>query len=169
MADLRENGAYVAGRDYTRRVVVCGSMTFYGQMCRVQEMLSEQSVRAVLPGAEDHLLGTMTPKEQDAFKRQVSLAHIRRIRSPQTFGILVLNLDKHGISGYIGPSTFAEIAIATVHGKRVFLIGPFPEIYAEELAAWGAVTLDGCLEPLIARYREACARPSRQLSMFVTT
>jgi hypothetical protein len=168
MPDLRETGNTESSYRYTRRIVVCGSMAFYGQMCRVHEILSEQSVRAVLPGADDHLLAALTPREQDAFKREVSLAHIRRIRNPQTFGILVLNFDKHGISGYIGPSTFAEIAIATVHGKEVFLLGPYPETYAEELAAWGAVTLDGHLDQLITRYREACARESRQLSMFAT-
>ena len=154
------------GYDYSRRLVVCGSMSFYGEMCRVQALLAEQSVRVVLPDAEGYATARMGPEQYDAFKREVSFAHIRRIRNPQTFGILVVNHDKHGVRSYVGPSTFAEIAVSTVHGKRVFLLGAFPEVYADELAAWGAVALHGRLEALIGLYREACARPTRQFSMF---
>jgi hypothetical protein len=168
MLDQRDESSPASGCDYTRRVVVCGSMAFYGQMCQLQETLSRHSVRAVVPDAESHVTATLTRQQYDAFKREVSLAHIRRIRNPLTFGILVANLDKHGIHGYVGPSTFAEIAIAAVHGKRVFLLDSYPDTYAEELAAWGAVALKGRLEPLIALYREICARSTRQFSMFAT-
>lgn len=154
--------------EYSRRLVVCGSMAFYGQMCRLQAMLSQQSLRVVVPDADDYSTATMSPEQYEAFKREISFAHIRRIRNPQTFGILVVNLDKHTIHDYIGPSTFAEIAIAAVHGKHVFLLGDLPDAYAEELAAWGAVALRGRLAPLIALYRELCARETRQLSMFVS-
>lgn len=62
----------------------------------------------------------------------------------RTDAIIVLNIDKRGIPGYIGPGVFAEIAFALglnrAIGKdiEVYHINPVPEglPYAEELKLW---------------------------------
>jgi hypothetical protein len=154
--------------DSARRVVLCGSMTFYGEMIRVRDRLDKCSVPALLPDAEDERITSLGVDEYERFKRRVSLMHLRRVRHRSTFGILVLNLDKRGLADYIGPSTFAEIAMATAFNKRVYLIGVCPEFYADELAAWGAIALDGRLDRLIEDYRTACL-PGPQLTMFAHT
>lgn len=58
--------------------------------------------------------------------------------------ILVLNIEKGGIPGYIGPGVFAEIAFAIGLNKSlgknidVYHINPIPENlpYSEELKLW---------------------------------
>ena len=152
----------------SRRVVLCGSMTFYGEMIRVQHRLDKLSVPVSLPDAEDERIMALGIDQYERFKRRVSLAHMRRVRHRSTFGILVLNLDKRGVADYIGPSTFAEIAMATAFSKRVYLLGSCPESYADELAAWGAVALDGRLDRLIEDYWMTCL-PGAQLTMFGQT
>ena len=149
-----------------RRVVVCGSMTFYGIMIRLREQLVAEGVEALLPNAETHFLESTSQDQFETIRHAFSRNHIRRIRNPLTYGILVANFDKHGIRDYIGPSTFAEIAIAAVHGKKVFVFNEFPTVYEDELSLWRAEALHGRLERLIDLYRQACLRPIRQFNMF---
>lgn len=160
-------GAEPASWVATRRVVISGSMTFYGEMRRTAERLLNESIKLVLPDSEEALPDSISLEQYEAFKRETSFGHIRRIRDPRTFALLALNFDKHGIRDYIGPSTFAEIAVAAVSGKRVYLIGDFPDVYAEELASWGVVRLHGRLAPLIRDYSRECMKPSPQLRLFV--
>jgi hypothetical protein len=149
-----------------RRLVICGSITFYGQMQRAAETLRASAVKSVLPDPDDSLPASATQEQADIFKRELSFAHLRRIRNPVTFAILVLNFDKFAIPDYIGPSTFAEIAVAAVSGKRIYLIGDYPEVYSDELSAWQAVRLGGRLDALIGDYWRECVRPSPQMNLF---
>lgn len=162
----RENDEWTSNG---RRVVVCGSMTFFGEMCRVKHTLATHSVGCVLPDAEDHVVHSMTSVQFEAFRREASFAHLRRVRHPATFAILAINFDKHGIRDYIGPSTFAEIAVATASHKKVFVLNDFPAAYAQELTTWQAIRLNGRLEPLVREYITQCAKPTRQLTMFPRT
>ncbi len=41
--------------------------------------------------------------------------------------ILVLNLEKKGVTSYIGGSTLMEMGFAYGHGKKIFLYNPIPE------------------------------------------
>jgi hypothetical protein len=150
----------------TRRVVISGSMTFYGEMVKVARCLDSSAVKVITPDAEDHLPSQITLEQFEEFKREAAFAHLRRIRDPRTFGVLALNFDKYDIPDYIGPSTFAEIAVAAASGKRIYLIGDYPSVYAEELAYWGAVRLYGHFDELLRDYGRECLRPSPQLRLF---
>ena len=160
----------VAARKAAKRVVVCGSMAFYGYMLRVKEHLERSGVPVALPDPEDDHIGALGQAEYERFKRRVSLAHLRRVRHRDTFAILVLNLDKHGTPDYIGPSTYAEIAMASAFNKPVYLVGDFPAAYAEELAAWGAVRMNGRLDRLVEDHWASCVpRQQSQMKLFGVT
>ncbi|HLE06200.1 MAG TPA: hypothetical protein VI790_02520 [Candidatus Nanoarchaeia archaeon] len=48
--------------------------------------------------------------------------------------ILVLNLDKKGIKGYVGANTLMEMGLALHLGKKIYMINNIPEIdYKEEI------------------------------------
>lgn len=150
-----------------RRVVICGSMTFYGEMLRMQDCLVQNDVPVELPDAEDDIVAALEQSEYERFKRRVTLAHLRRVRHRTTFAVLVLNLDKHDRPDYIGPSTYAEIAMASAFNKPVYLIGNVPSAYAEELAAWKAVPLNGRMDRLVEDYWASCVpRPQPQMKLF---
>ncbi len=148
-----------------KKVVLCGSMTFYGDMLRVRDRLSEARIASWLPDAEDERMMALRQDEYERFKRRVSLAHLRRVRHRSAFAVVVLNLDKQGVQDYIGPSTFAEIAMATAFGKRVYLLGDYPRVYADELIAWGSTALNGQLDKLIEDYWATCV-PEPQMRLF---
>lgn len=148
------------------RVVMCGSMTFYAEMRAINYTLSKNAVRCSLPKADDPAKLTLPPDQYETYKRGVSQAHIRRVRSPETYGILAVNLDKHGIRDYIGANTFAEIAVAFAQHKRLYLLQGIPRLYEDELRAWGAIALEGDLKPLVRDYRATAHSKGQQPSLF---
>ena len=137
-------------------VVVCGSMSHFGSMCQVRKELLEDEVPVALPDVEDEDVASLDEVHYRSFVGKAALNHLRRVRSPRTFAILVVNFDKEGIEDYIGPSTFAEIASAASHSKRIFILNEFPTVYRDVLNAWKAVPLHGRLDSLVQLYREAC-------------
>lgn len=144
------------------RLVLCGSMSVYPRLREEQRCLEGLGIPAVAPAPEDNLPKDWTVDDFRAFKRNVSLHHFRDISHPLTFGILVVNTDKHGIPNYIGPNTFAEIAVAFFQGKRIYLFHDAPSNLAEELEAWGVVVLNGSIEKLLDDYHASCNGRDRQ-------
>jgi hypothetical protein len=132
-----------------RWIVISGSMSMHARMHAEQQDLQLSGVPAVLPPADDHIMAGLGEEEYQAAKRRAALAHFRKVMDPRTFGVLAVNGDKHGIRDYIGPNTFAELAIAFVQGKRIYLLQDVPVNLADELRAWGAIPLRGDLGRLI--------------------
>ncbi|MDG3443979.1 hypothetical protein [Nitrospirillum amazonense] len=148
-----------------RHLVICGSMSFYSYMRQVQHYLDSFGVPCLLPDPDDDRILSMANEQSDAFKRKVSLAHMKRIQNIWTYGILVTNFDKNGIYDYIGPSTFAEIAIAATSGKAVFLLNGIPSMYEHELMPWRVIPLHGHLDPVIKQYELQCRSSHQQLAI----
>ena len=67
--------------------------------------------------------------------------------------ILVLNLEKKGIQGYIGGSTLMEMGFAYGHKKKIFLFNPIPEKsermhYTDEIIDMDPIVINGDLEKI---------------------
>jgi len=63
--------------------------------------------------------------------------------------VLVVNIEKKGIPGYIGGNTFIEMAFAHVLNKKLYCLNPLPEIaYISELMAMQPVILDGDIDKI---------------------
>lgn len=149
-----------------KRIVICGSMTFYAEMVEIQDMLRKVFVNAIIP-LTDHDFSQIT--DAKAWNRQkeiMSQKYIRKLRDTKTYGVLIVNYDKNGIQNYIGPNAFAEIAVAFDHRKAIFLLQGIPEDYYEELTAWGVISLNGSLEQLISMVRSSDDCPMIQPDMF---
>lgn len=136
-------------------------MSFYSTMLEQARILAKAGIRAVVPPSDSGVLDDLPDEQYQAAKRRLSMQHIRRIRDPKTCALLVVNCDKHGLRDYIGPNTFAEIAIALAHYKPIYLYQGMPQFYRDELTAWKAMCLDGCLDPLITEYRQIAAKGSQ--------
>lgn len=148
---------------FRQRIVICGSMSFYGEMVNYKRMLEKYGIPALVPKYEDFYVASFTKKEFEAFKKTVSFGYLKHIRRLETVAILAVNRDKYGIPDYIGPNTFAEIAVAFAQGKKIFLLQGIPEVYASELDAWGVIPLNGRISYLLEYYR---AVTSIQLRLF---
>lgn len=148
------------------RLVICGSMSFYFQMVEQSHLLREAGIDSLVPEPDNDLIHSLHENDFQEAKRRASMKHIRKIRDKKTFGILVVNFDKHGISDYIGANAFAEIAVALAHYKKIYLLQGIPEFYRDELTAWQAVCLNGNLMRLIEDCRQAAILDSSQLTLF---
>jgi hypothetical protein len=146
-------------------LVLCGSMSALGTMHRVAQRLLDHGLPAILPPVDDDSWDYATPQTLLSLKRSASLAHLKRVRARRTAAVLAVNLDRHGIHDYIGPNTFAELALAFASGKRLYLWQDIPAQYDDELRAWGAVSLDGDLERLLDIELRPMTNPN-QLSLF---
>lgn len=87
-------------------------------MVDIAKMLSEHGVNVIIPEAESSLIHQLSLFDFEEFKRNVSFAYLRKIRDPKTYAVLAINLDQHKILNYIGPNTFAELAVAFAQSKK---------------------------------------------------
>ncbi len=148
------------------RVVLCGSMSAYGEMLRIQKILQRSGIPTVVPVAEDHIKHSLTPEEFRLFKRKVSYQYLRKIRHPSTFAVVAINCDKYDIRNYVGPNTFAEIAVAFAQSKRIYLYQDMPEAFEDELQAWAAIPLCQEFSKLVGDFRAFCKHEDAQLLLF---
>lgn len=148
------------------RVVICGSMVFYAEMVQQKRLLREAGLNSITPIPDTDVFRPTEEDDSIIIKRVASMKHIRKIRDQKTFGILVMNLDKHGISDYIGPNTFAEIAVALAHYKRIYLYQGVPAFYEDELTAWGAIPMNGNLSRLIDDLHQQSVTCAQQRDLF---
>jgi hypothetical protein len=150
-----------------RRIAICGSLSCYAKMLEVSLQLSQQKVPSVLPElVDERVAGVTSITDLERLRRRASMRHIRRVRDQRTLAVLAVNLDKDDIPDYVGPHTFAEIAIAVAHYKSIYLLQGVPVFYEEELLTWGARPLDGALDKLIADFFRNSLIESRQLDLF---
>jgi hypothetical protein len=121
-------------------------MTHFDAMQALAVKLTARGIAAVAPADERGHAGA----DPIALKRTLSQRYFKLIRSRSTAAILVANYPTRGRRNYIGANTFAEIAVAFSAGKAIYLLnGVYPPL-KDELAAWGAIALNGRLGGLRA-------------------
>ena len=81
-------------------------------------------------------------------KREHSIKHFDEICKKETDILIAVNVTKNGIKNYIGPNTFAEIAMGFYKGKKVFVLNDLYEPYLDELKGWGIIPLGGDVDKL---------------------
>ena len=60
--------------------------------------------------------------------------------------ILVVNIDKKGVKGYIGGNTLIEMAFAHILDKKIYLLNQIPDLsYKDEIEAFKPIILNSDL------------------------
>jgi hypothetical protein len=166
MGDIRTSKPMISKGRFKQRIVICGSMSFYGDMLEIQNLLTKKGIPSIVPEPEDQYKADLFEEDFAIFKCKLSFQYLKKIRAPETVAILAVNSDKHAIPDYLGPNTFAEIAVAFAQKKRLFLLQGVPNEYVDELRAWGVIPLDGSLSGIFQYYKAATQPSVRQLEMF---
>jgi hypothetical protein len=133
-------------------------MSAYHAMRALHARLIGMDIPCVIPEAESDVHAQVSEGTFEDFKRDVSFAYLQEVRKKSTYAILAVNLEKHGTQDYVGPNTFAEIAVAFSESKRIYLWHGMPDVYRDELSSWGAVSLDGDLDRLVKDYEHSFAK-----------
>src|SRR5690606_17220718 len=115
------------GRPGARTVTLCGSMAFFAEMTGLAEVLRAGGLVVHLPESEGRAADwESAPAETLApLKRGYMDLHLDKIRAADL--VLVVNHDRHGVTGYVGANSLMEAAFAHALGKPVaYLFEPGP-------------------------------------------
>lgn len=132
-----------------KEIAVCGSMDFYEQMDSIRRQLEELGFTVTIPAPEEVKIdySAVSDEELGRVKKQFIDQHLVKIRRAEA--ILVANLVKRGVSGYVGANTLMEVAFAYALGKRIYLLHPPGEQSCRpELLGMDPKVIDGDLKRL---------------------
>ncbi len=122
------------------RIGIVGSMQNTEKMIKIRDELIRLGHDAFMSKLYKTLVG-----KNDAEKEKIKIHQKKNMDAIRSFwnnmqgadAILVLNLNKKGITNYIGGNTLMEIGFAHVLNQKIFLYNPIPEIpyYKTEIEA----------------------------------
>jgi diphthamide synthase subunit DPH2 len=153
-------------RKLKQRIVICGSMSSYSLFSHIRNFLSDEGFSVIIPDSDEEILQKFPKINFDEHKRKASFNYLTKIKDPATRAILAVNPKKYEIDNYIGPNTFAEIAVAFAQKKKIYILYSYPAMYEDELLAWNAVFLNGNLDQLKIDLRGIAYNSQMQLPLF---
>ncbi len=139
-------------RGFFMKKTICigSSVSFYKEVASIRKALSSLGFMVLVPDVAEEmekLNDFDEQKQRDKYqeysaemKKRVVTYLFEKIEKSDAF--LVVNKEKHGIKGYIGPNVLMEIAIAVYLGKPIFLLSDM----GEELSAFGEIS---ALQPIV--------------------
>ena len=119
-----------------RKIVICASASFENEIIEWKNKLEKFNFEVIKYPAK------IKNNFLNNYKKEFS-EHYEAISKSDA--VLALNLEKNGLSGYIGSGVFAEIAFAIGLNKilnkkiKVYYLNPIPEKafpYSDELKLW---------------------------------
>ena len=140
------------------KVTICGSIAFYDEMCRAKEELELHGHEVKLPPSQvPDESGKMIPVKDyyslrkagsvdDGWlwdmKEKAMMNHFQKVEWSDA--VLVLNVDKKGIAGYVGANTLLEMGLAFFLSKKIFMLNQIPDIsYREEILGMKPLVIEG--------------------------
>lgn len=133
-----------------KKVIICGSISASEEIIEAQKNLEERDFIVEIPWGTKQFIENnyvhVADEERHKWKKDNNL--IRRyydlIKDYDI--VLVVNVEKKGINGYIGGNTFLEMGFAHVLDKPLYVLNPLPDLpYISELEAMQPIVLNGDL------------------------
>ncbi len=130
------------------RIIICGSMSASKEMVEVEKQLLTLGHEVVLPEfTHDYAaMATIDRAHTESIRNKVQhdliRAHFNKIQAGEA--ILVVNIERNNVIGYIGGNSFLEIGFAFVLNEPIYLLYPIPECsYRDEIEAMRPIILAG--------------------------
>ncbi len=132
------------------KIVIVGSISFIDKMREAAKQLESAGHKVTLPPSAT-LNQTKDYWQEMKEKKPEEFIRVGKDRNKKYFGeiksadaILVMNLTKKGIGGYIGANTLMELGVAFEHGKKIYLYtAPSNDFFAaEELSYMDVVVIN---------------------------
>lgn len=125
-------------QNWGMKITICSSVDFTAKLIEIKNELEAAGHAVNIPYFTQMIIdGKLTFEEYLREKEtgDISLRQKQPVDMIKRYwdfivesdAILVLNLEKKGINGYIGGSTLMEMGFAYGHGKKIFLYNPIPE------------------------------------------
>ena len=91
-----------------KRIVLCGSAKIKETILKLGEELNSKGYEAIVP--REFIV--------EMNKRDHAMLHFDEITNERTDAVLIVNDTKAGIENYVGPNSFAEVAMGFYFGKK---------------------------------------------------
>jgi hypothetical protein len=121
------------------------------EMVESEKKLIELGHEVILPEFthEYAQMETLSKMHTESARNKVDYDLIRgyfdKIKSGDA--ILIVNVERKNIPGYIGGNSFLEMGFAHILNKPIYLLNQIPEIgYRDEIEAMNPIVLNGILE-----------------------
>lgn len=135
------------------KIGVIGSMQYTEKMLEIRDQLRATGHEAFVTDLHEAFIG-----KNDEEKEKIKIEQKNNHDAIRVFwnamqdadAVLVLNLDKHGVSHYIGGNTFLEMGFAHVLNQKIFLYNPIPDMpyYRTEIEAMRPIIIHGDLSQI---------------------
>lgn len=111
-------------------ITICSSASFYKEVVEISYQLKKLGFRVKIPGVANIMKKTGNYKVEDYkhwlkdknlyhLKKKLMKVHFKKIMDAHA--ILVVNLEKNGIKGYIGGNGLLEMFLAYQNKKPIFV------------------------------------------------
>lgn len=140
-------------------IALCASLSFYKNVIDIEKSLRKKGFKTHIPVTAKKMKKTkdfdethyrLWLKDPSYYKRKTYLINNHNQKIVKSDAILVINLDKKGIKGYIGGNVLMEMALAFHLKKPIFVLNSISENhpFKEEIFALDSIFLDGNLNNL---------------------
>lgn len=137
------------------KIFLCASMNFYRELVTIEQSLIEKGFSVEIPVSAklmkakndfivEHFKGTTTRAQKGTYIKE------NFVNISSCDAILVINNEKNGISGYIGPNVLMEIGLAFHLDKKIYIWNQYPENapYKDELLALSVEVINQDLDKI---------------------
>jgi hypothetical protein len=130
------------------KIIICGSMSSSKEMVDAEHKLVALGHSVVLPEFthEYAKMDTLDEMHTESAKNKIEYDLIRQYFNKIKDGdaILLVNIERKGIEGYIGGNSFLEMGFAHILNKPIYLLHSIPEMgYKDEIEAMNPILLNG--------------------------
>ncbi|HOF79695.1 MAG TPA: hypothetical protein PLP46_02000 [bacterium] len=130
------------------KIIICGSMSASKEMVEAEKQLLTLGHEVVLPEfTHDYAaMATIDKAHTESARNKVQYdlirIHFDKIKAGDA--ILVVNVERKDIPGYIGGNSFLEMGFAFVLNKPIYLLYQIPQCnYRDEIEAMRPIVLAG--------------------------
>jgi len=130
------------------KIVICGSMTASKEMIEAETKLKELGHEVIVPDfTRDYAaMDTIEKIHKESARNKVEYdlikGYFEKIKNNDA--VLVANVERKGVKGYIGGNSFLEMGFAFVLNKPIYLLHEIPDInYKDEIEAMTPIILNG--------------------------
>ncbi len=142
------------------KIVICGSILFTEDIRKISAELKSAGHQTEIPLTSQKIIsGELTMDEFKKEKESNGDSSFRKIQDDvikryydliaDSDCVLVINIEKNGIPGYIGGNTFLEMGFAHVLNKPIYLLNQIPDMgYRDEIVAMRPIVINNDLNKI---------------------
>jgi non-canonical (house-cleaning) NTP pyrophosphatase len=132
-------------------ITICGSVSFFDAMEEIRTRLEHKGYVVYapikIPGFDYATQGESVETAQAKIAHDLINSHYRKIENSDA--ILVVNLEKKGVSGYVGGNTLLEMGFAYVLNRKIFVYADLAHMpYYSEMMGMEPVVINEDLDQI---------------------